>query len=272
MPNSAAPTLDVIAGSRERILGVCSELGPDDWRRPAPVPGWDVQDVVAHLGSLEALLLGRPEPPHRAADLTHVRNPLGELNEHLVDRRRSWTPGEVLAEFAQTTQARLDALRGLDEEGLEEQVLAPTGRMIPLRDFLGVRVWDYFVHELDIAAALDRALPLDTDAADRVLGEMLAMTPRAVAKAGAPEGAVVVIELVEPRGRSAAARMEGDRGVPTAAAAGEATLHLRASPAAFVMVAAGRRSPDSAGTADDLAVEGDLALARRILGRLNVMP
>lgn len=271
--NSAAPTLDIISGSRDRILATCTGLDADDWHRATPLPVWDVKDVVAHLGSLEALLLGRDEPPHTARALGHVRNPLGELNEQLVDRRRGWPEDAVLEEFRETTAARLEHLRALDEPGLDEKVMAPDGRMVPLRDFLGIRVWDYFTHELDIAAALDRPLPLDTSAAQLVLGQALMLTPRAAAKAGMADGETVVIDVGGPEPRIGAARVEGGRAVPTEPrAAGEATLHLRASPAAFALVATGRRSAEDAISRGDIIVSGDAGLAARVLDKLNVVP
>src|ERR1700730_4194972 len=99
MANSAAATIDAIAGSCARIDEICSGLDEPAWHQPTKLPVWDVQDVVAHLGSLEAMLLGREEPEHEAAHVDHVRNPLAALNERMVDRRRNWSGSEVLDEF-----------------------------------------------------------------------------------------------------------------------------------------------------------------------------
>lgn len=273
MANSASGTIDAIEGSRDRIAGVCAGLDAAGWHRATPLPVWDVQDVVAHLASLEGVLLGRAEPAHEAAEVGHARNPLGVFNEHLVDRRRSWTGAQVLEEFREVTDRRLQDLRDLDEGGLDVEVLAPNGRMVPLRDFLGIRVWDYFVHELDIAVALGLPLPIDTPAGRRVLDELLGLAPRALAKAGAADGTVLVIELGGPLPRVAAARVDAGRGSAIdPAAAGEAALHLRASPAAFLLTATGRRAPEEAIEAGDVNVAGDGELARHVLARLNVLP
>jgi uncharacterized protein (TIGR03083 family) len=272
MANSETTTIDTIAESCARIEQVCSGLDEDGWHRPTSLPVWDVQDVVAHLGSLEALLLERDEPTHHASATAHVRNPLGELNERMVDRRRSWPGARVLDEFRDVTTVRLEQLRALDEAGLDREVLAPNGRMVPLRAFLGIRLWDYLVHELDICAALDQPLPLNTTAARRVLDEMLLLLPRAAGKAGAPEGTTVLLEIGDPLPRSAAARIDGGRGVPMDPAAGEASLHLRASPAAFLMVGSGRQSADDAIASGAVEVTGDAELAARTLTLINVVP
>jgi uncharacterized protein (TIGR03083 family) len=274
MPNSQAATIDAIAGCRARIDAMCAGLDEAGWHRPTALPGWDVKDVVAHLGSLDAMLLGREEPAHEPAVTDHVRNPLGQLNERLVDRRRAWSGADVLAEFRETTGLRLEQLAGLDEAGLAQEVPSPRGGLVPLGSFIGTRLWDYTVHEMDIAEALglDLDAAVDTSSGRRVLDEMLMLLPRGVAKGGGPEDCAVALHVGPPLPRSAAARVEGGRGVPAEIQAGEATLHLRASPAVFMRVATGRRDATAAIASGDVAVEGDAGLAAAILTAINVIP
>ena len=272
MANSQEATIDAIAGCCTRIDELCSGLDDAEWHRPTALPGWDVQDVVAHLGSLDALLLGRVEPPHDPPEADHVHNELGALNERLVDRRRSWSGAEVLDEFRQMTELRLEELADLDEDGLRREVRAPTGGTVPQSAFLGIRLWDFLVHEVDISEALGRPADIDTAAGRRVLDEMLLLLPRAVAKGGATEGAVVRVDLGAPLPRSVAVTVTAGRGVATDPAVGEATLHLRASPTAFLRVASGRRSPTEAIATREIDVSGDRELAATILAALNVVP
>jgi uncharacterized protein (TIGR03083 family) len=271
--NSQEATIDAIAGCCSRIEAMCAGLDDAAWHRPTALPAWDVQDVVAHLGSLESMLLGRAEPVHQPDVTSHVRNPLGELNERLVDRRRSWSGAEVLAEFRETTGLRLTKLRALDEAELDRQVPSPTGGMVAQGAFLGTRLWDFLVHDMDISEALGSAPDLENAAARRVLDEMLLLLPRAVAKGGTPDGTVVAATITEPLPRSLAVRMQSGRAAATdPATAGEATLHLRASPAVFLRVGAGRRDPAQAIAAGDVEADGDRVLAAGILAALNVVP
>ena len=272
MANSQAATIDLIAGCCARIEMVCAGLDDAGWHRPTALPAWDVQDVVAHLGSLDAMFLGRDEPPHEPAAVDHVRNPLGALNERLVDRRRSWSGAEVLDEFREVTALRIDELRSLDEDQLMQQVPSPRGGTMSQGDFLGVRLWDYVVHEMDICEALGRDLPIDTPAGRRVLDEMLTLLPRAVAKGGVPEDGVVMVDITDPMSRSAAAQLRDGRGQATDAAAEEATLHLRASPGVFLRVGAGRREPAEAIAGGAIEVDGDPDLAAAVLAAINVVP
>jgi uncharacterized protein (TIGR03083 family) len=274
MPNSQASTIEAIAGCCTRIDAMCAPLDESGWHKVTALPGWDLKDVVAHLGSLEAMFLGRDEPAHQPRATNHVRNPLGELNERLVDRRRAWSGEQVLAEFRETTEERLDELAALDEDGLAQEVPSPRGGLVQLGSFIGTRLWDYVVHELDIAEALhlDLEALVDTPSGRRLLDELLTLVPRGVAKGGAAEGEVVVVDIGPPLPRSAAAWVVGGRGVVTDPTAGEAALHLRASPAVFMRVATGRRDAVAAIADGDVDVDGDEDLAARILAAMNVIP
>ena len=271
--NSESATIDAIEGCCARIEAMCADLDEAEWKRPTALPAWTVQDVVAHLGSLDGMLLGRDEPHHQPAATGHVRNELGMLNERFVDRRRSWSGAEVLDEFRETTGLRLEELRALREDELDTEVPSPTGGMVPLRRFLGIRLWDFLVHDMDLAEALGLDPDIDTPAGRRVLDEMLFLLPRAVARARTAEGSVVRLSLGEPLAREVAVRMEGGRAAGIAPeTAGEAALHLRASPAVFLRVGAGRRQAAAAIAAGDVVVDGDGELAARVLDAVNVVP
>jgi uncharacterized protein (TIGR03083 family) len=272
MANSQAETIELIAGCCTRIEDICSGLDDAGWHTPTALPVWDIQDVVAHLASLEAMFMGRDEPSHEPAAVGHVRNPLGQFNERLVDRRRSWSGAEVLEEFSEVTALRLDELRALDEDGLARQVPSPRGGTMSQGDFLGVRLWDYFVHEMDIREALGLELPIDTPMGRRVLDEMLELLPRAVAKGGVRDGGVVAVEITGQLARSGAAEVRDGRGRLVDPKTGEATLHLRASPATFLRVGMGRRAPVEAITGGAIEVDGDPQLAAAVLTALNVVP
>ena len=279
MPHTEQPTLDAIGLCCARIDAMCADLDADRWHAPTACPGWNVQDVVAHLGSLEALLLGHEEPFHEPPHVAYVHNELGALNERLVDRRRSWTGEQVLDEFREMSGLRLEALASLPQEELETLVPAPTGGVVPLRRFLGIRLWDYVVHEMDIAEALDNPHDLENPGPRRVLDELLLLLPRAAARGGLGEGRLLSLEVLPPLPRVLHVRVEGGGGVvaddPAEAsgpAGGEAALHLRASPTVLLRVGMGRRPAEAAIQAGDPAVRGDAGLGASILRALNVVP
>ena len=56
--------LDLWEQASQDLLAVLRDLGDDDWGRPA-LPGWTVQDVLAHLAHLESEAAGLPQPDGR---------------------------------------------------------------------------------------------------------------------------------------------------------------------------------------------------------------
>src|SRR5262249_39529213 len=70
--------VDALEEVWRRIAGFGAELREDDWKLPTEVPGWTVQDNLAHLTDIESMLLGRPRPEHVVPDgLAHVKNEPG---------------------------------------------------------------------------------------------------------------------------------------------------------------------------------------------------
>ncbi|HKR99295.1 MAG TPA: SCP2 sterol-binding domain-containing protein, partial [Candidatus Dormibacteraeota bacterium] len=71
--------------------------------------------------------------------------------------------------------------------------------------------------------------------------------------------------------RSSAVIVRSGRGVPCDPST-PAVLRISATPGPFLRVALGRRQPNAAIAADEIVVEGDAALAARVLTELNLMP
>jgi uncharacterized protein (TIGR03083 family) len=91
--------VDAFEQAVRSLLSVADGLDDDRWPRPTDLPGWSVQDVVAHLASVEGeLLLGEPPPP-LASFGEHVRGDFGRHMERGVAARRDRPPGEVVDEL-----------------------------------------------------------------------------------------------------------------------------------------------------------------------------
>ena len=74
-------------------FGSLSELGASfteaEWKLHTDLPGWSVQDNVSHLIGIERMMEGFPATEHRVPKPDYIRNPIGEMNEHEVDVRRT---------------------------------------------------------------------------------------------------------------------------------------------------------------------------------------
>src|SRR5580693_7634581 len=110
------PSIDNLALVWHSVSQLCAGLDDADWDKPTACPGWTVQDQLSHLIAPEALFLGRPQLGAVEVTPPHVRNDLGKLNEGPVAYRRDWAPADVLAEFNEVAELRLEQLGAMTDE------------------------------------------------------------------------------------------------------------------------------------------------------------
>ena len=142
------------------IEALLASVDHDQWALPTPNTDWDVKDLAAHLGGLEAMFQGFPQPD--PPDGWIAKNTgLHQVTALGVAARRTWTTDEVMDEFRRASRAQLDKLRSLDEAGWQEPTLGPLG-MTSFTNFADIRLGDLYVHLLDLRFAL--GLPLQSSA------------------------------------------------------------------------------------------------------------
>lgn len=134
----------------------CTGLSPAQWAMPTDLPGWSVQDNLAHVVGVEALLSGEPYPSAHVLpeSLPHVKHKWARYMEVMVDVRRSLPGDAVLAEFRDVTSRRLSQLRALSDDDLDDEVSSEIGTPVKLGYMLGRRAFDSWAHEQDIRRAL----------------------------------------------------------------------------------------------------------------------
>src|SRR5690625_3885792 len=110
------------------------------------------------------------ELPESAREYVH--NPIGELNEKFVQETRSLAVEDVLEDFREAVAERTEQLAEMTAEQLDTETDSPVGR-VPYRRFMGVRVFDYWVHEDDIRNAVGMQHNLGTEAGHFALGEIV---------------------------------------------------------------------------------------------------
>jgi len=236
-----------------------------------PCPGWTVRDVLSHLTGFELLLRGGAVPAHEGPWPSHVKNPIGEVNEAFVEAYRS-TPGpEVLDLFRVATQASLEALRALSDEAWEKVGWSPEGER-PYYRFQETRVLDSWIHLQDIRDALLEPADDHGPGEEIVVNRFEAALPYVVGKrAKAPDGTLVQINLSGRLARTIFIGVEGGRASARTTSTEPPTLELTTAVALFWRRAAGRISSDAFLAASATDVRGDRDLARAIAEGLNVM-
>ncbi|MFD4355419.1 maleylpyruvate isomerase N-terminal domain-containing protein [Nocardia sp. NPDC058518] len=264
---------DLLAEQWEAIALLVADLDEKAWRRTSPLPGWTLFDVVAHVIGTESWLLGETPPPHDplrpktdVRTLPHVRNEVAVLNEIWVDRLRPLSGKRLLALFDETTERRRAALAAMDDEAWQATTVSPVGQ-VPYGRFMRVRLFDCWMHELDLADGIGRSVPEGGARAEAAFAELTIGLGRAVVKgAKAPDGSLVTLDLTGPVTRQVHLSVAGGRGTVLDEAAGEPTTVLRLDSGLFARLRGGRTTADR--HPGEVVVEGDTALGERLVRNL----
>lgn len=266
---------DVLAGlfaSWRDIDGLLQTLDTDHWAAPTSLPGWTVHDVVAHMVGTQSLLQGVPTPEVDVdvSTLDHVRNDIGALNERWVRKLRGLPSAELHEMFRAVTAQRRSELSDLPGEQWDSITATPAGPDSYGR-FMRVRVFDCWMHELDIRDAVDRPANADElvgPASALALDEMAASMGFVVGKlGGAPDGARVRIELTGPLSREINVAIQGRGRVVQDFGAEQPTSTITLDAVLFTRIAGGRTTAASHDEA--VSYGGDAVVGRRIVEHLN---
>jgi uncharacterized protein (TIGR03083 family) len=255
------------------ISRVCAGLDSASWQSPTDLPGWRVQDVLAHLVGTERFLEGLEPAPASKRTFAYVRNPIGELNENEVDLRRARPGARVFAEWEDLRRRRERTLADADAAYFARPMLTPVGPGT-MGDFLGIRILDCWLHQQDLRRALDRPGGLDGPAAQHTIDRLIRSVPMVVGKrAGCPEGATVTVHIHGPVSRTIHCEVRDGRATIVDEPRTPPLATVSLSTEAFVILSAGRRRADDmiAGvlvTADDPS--GNV-VGRAVVEHLDVM-
>ncbi|KNA91963.1 maleylpyruvate isomerase family mycothiol-dependent enzyme [Gordonia sp. w5E2] len=250
------------------VRSLAAQLSDEQWSAPSVLPGWTNADIVAHIIGTESMLAGRDvEAADDIASRTHVKNPIGELNERWADHFRDKPREEVLAALDEIIDVRTAALTAMTQDEFDAQTATPAGPDTYGR-FMRIRVFDCWIHEIDLRDALADGLPSDPVTAGVALDEICSSLPFVVGKrASAPEGSRVRFEIGGVAPRDARVAVEGRAGLVESFDGGDdaADVTLRVDGVDLARLVGGRRDADPS----TVTVTGDEGLAKDVLARLD---
>ncbi|MEU8897097.1 maleylpyruvate isomerase family mycothiol-dependent enzyme [Nocardia sp. NPDC048505] len=263
----------LLAQQWDALAALVADLPEDRWRTPSPLPGWTVFDVLAHVVGTESWLLGEQPPAHDpmrpktdVRTLPHVRNEVAVLNEIWVDRLRPLPGARLLALFREVTDRRHAALGALSDEEWTTPTQSPIGQ-VPYGRFMRVRLFDCWMHELDVADALGVTVEEGGKRGALAFEEFLISIPRAVGKFGkAPDGSRVLFDLTGPHARTLRVQVEAGRAAYAAEFDTPPTVQIRLDSRLFVRLGGGRTTAGE--HLDEIAISGDEELGQRLVRSL----
>ncbi|MGA8845326.1 MAG: maleylpyruvate isomerase family mycothiol-dependent enzyme [Nocardioides sp.] len=267
-----ADLVDLWWSAIEGFVDVLEQVPADQWSTLTDLPGWDIQACAAHTAHLEGILAGNPEETADVGELPHVTGLLGRYTEIGVFNRRNHSPQQIIAEIRDVTARRREWLRRhppTDGSALPETVFG--GVPWTWDTLLRNRPLDIWMHEQDVRRAADRPGNLDSPAARHTASYLADSLGYVLAKrVGAPSGTTAVLEIEgqDPVAFTVNAAGRGERIDAAAVISAGATVTLRCDRESFIVLAGGRRLPDTV----PVTVDGDVSLGRRILAALATTP
>ncbi|GAB3441870.1 maleylpyruvate isomerase family mycothiol-dependent enzyme [Actinophytocola sediminis] len=258
--HTVIPTLIAEWAAIDELLG---SLRPEQWATPTALPGWSVQDNVAHIIGTECFLGGQ-ETPASDVDiraLPHVHNDIGAANEAWVRSLRADHPDQVLDRFREITASQGKRLTALTPAEYDAPSWTPAGNRTYGR-FMRIRLFDCWMHEQDIREALGIPGHDSGPCARLALTEIATYLGLLIGKrAAAPDGSSVTIELTGPEPVTWHVAVDG-RARVVDQLPGPATTTLRLDSTLFTRLAGGRVPVgDRLG---DIAIAGDTDLGRQV--------
>ncbi len=258
--------VDLLEAEWESIARLLAGMDDEAWATSV-LPGWDVHDTLAHMIGTELALSGAamPEVPAGSEAGPHVHNDIGKVNEMWVVALRSVSNADLLARFRDITGQRLAALREMPVADFNAPSWTPAGPGTYAR-FMEIRVFDCWMHEQDIRAAVGSPGHDSGPAVERSLDEVAGALGYIIGKRGrAPEGSSVLITLTGPVSREFRVVTSG-RAKVVDEIEGEPTATIGMSALLFLRLAGGREDAEAA--LDRVELGGDVSLARQLATNL----
>lgn len=166
-----------MVSQRRRFEELLAALGDDDWARATRCDGWSVQDVVAHLVTVNDFWAASVRAG-RAGEPTKVmgRFDPAAMPPMLIAGMADLGPSEVLDRFRTAHDDFLAALDGLDGAGWLTIAETPVGH-VPMQQLAMHALWDAWVHERDVALPLGLTVVEDPDEVRTCLRYAAALGP-----------------------------------------------------------------------------------------------
>jgi uncharacterized protein (TIGR03083 family) len=239
---------------------LCADLGDAEWRVQSLCPDWKVRDVVNHVTTMEAVMAGwlpedtgTPPPFERAADF--LRESACLDSAAFVERVRA------------TYDRRRRDLASLSSADLERPSWMPTGPGTYGR-FLGIRVFDFWVHERDITTPLARVTDDTGFAAEIALAEVESSLGYIVGKkVGLPDGTSIAFHLTGPIVRELDVLVDGR--AKQVDQLENPDVEVTTDSTTFIQLACGRIDPQVAIDSGAINWKGDAELGERAARNLR---
>ena len=122
-------TIDKLEAIWRSVSSLGSRARRGQWKLPTDLAGWTVQDNLAHLIGTERMLQGLPSCGDAGRGRRACQEPASASSTRTRSRpARARSGAEVLAEFDDLVDLRLETLRAADDDYFAREMVTPTVR------------------------------------------------------------------------------------------------------------------------------------------------
>jgi uncharacterized protein (TIGR03083 family) len=167
---NTAATADVIAlisAETAQLRDFMAGLATVAWSRPSACAGWTVGDVFAHVTqgartwneSITRALAGDANPPLGQRILRPGERGSEVTAQRAIAYRQETGEPALLKAFADGYQQLCQVLQGLQPKDWDRPCFHRRG-VLPIRDYVGIRLQELTIHGWDIRSAFDSKAPV----------------------------------------------------------------------------------------------------------------
>ena len=173
--------MTLISAEASQLQDFLANLGPEEWSRPSACAGWTVGDVVAHLtqgartwsAAVTRAIAGDCNPPPGQPPLRPGERGSAATAQRAIDFRQEIGQAALVQAFGSDYEQLHQVLLGMQSEDWYKPCFHRRG-VLPIRDYVGLRLQELVIHGWDMHTAFDEAAAL----AERPLPVLLGLAQR----------------------------------------------------------------------------------------------
>jgi uncharacterized protein (TIGR03083 family) len=261
--------IELISAEASQLQDFLAGLNPEAWARPSACAGWTVGDVVAHLTQgartwSEAITRARAgdfNPPPGQPPLRPGERGSAATAQRAIDFHQGMGEAALLQTFVSDYQRLHQVLLTLQPEDWHKPCFHRRG-VLPIRDYVGLRLQELTVHGWDMRTAFDdtatlseRPLPVLVELAQRWLSNSFHPAPRLAA----PVRYRFDVTGPVPMRQDVLVSQDSFQVVPVADIGADVTFRCHTGD--YILLVYGRLPLDRAVDSGRLEIEGDRAQA-----------
>lgn len=193
---------------RERLTELLAGLGPADWQRPSPCPGWTVLGLCAHLAGDDLSFLARHRDGHDGAPAPEHASEeefvawLNGMQDDWVKATRRLSPRIVTGLLAWSGPQVAEALRAADPSARTASVSWADSGLVPVWLDQVRELSEYWIHRQQLLQAVGRPSDLRADLAGPVIDGLRWAYPFRLGQVPGEPGDTVTISVSGPVDRT----------------------------------------------------------------------